>query len=225
MVYAVLGIALLALALVQIVGRAQDWDAPLWLLGGGAVLTVLGLGVLLSGMRGRRAGGLGGWSVITAIIVVPVALTLAVAPQVQGALSLTPHNFGDVSWTPTTEHDLDAGFTHTAGRLTADFGALPADTGTDEPVEITLAAGQMVLEIPADADVNLTAQGTGSLRMQSPETWFTESTTTRRQGMALVQQEVTIRSGAEPGPADLEVVASIGAGEILIRQVPATGNN
>lgn len=224
-VYAVLGMALLALALVQIVGRAQDWQAPLWLLGGGAVLTVLGLGILITGMRGRRAGGLGAWSVLTALIVVPLALTLAVAPQVQGALSLAPHNFGDVSWTPATEGDLDEGFTHTAGRVTVDLGALPADTGTDEPVEITLAAGQMVLEIPADADVNLTAQGTGSLRVQSPETWFTESTTTQRQGMALVQQEITMRSGSDPGPADLEVVASIGAGEILIRQLPATGND
>lgn len=220
MVYAVLGLALLALAAVQITGRLLDWDVSLWLLGGGVVLAVLGLGIVAGALRGRRAGGLGGWSVLVALLVLPLTLTLAVAPQVRDALSLSPHNVGDSYWAPDSADALAGGSVHTAGRLQADLSAITPDTTVAEPVQITLAAGQLLLDVPTDLDVHIRVQGTGSLRVEQPGAWYSQSARVHTDTDMTLLRELTLRSGADRGAADIALDLAVGAGEIVIRQVP-----
>lgn len=220
MVYAVLGLALLALAATQIAGRVLDWDGSLWLLGGGAVLVVLGLGIVVNGIRGRTAGGMGHWSVLVATLVVPLTFTLAAAPQVRDALSIAPHHLGDSSWVPRSTEALADGHVHTAGRVRADLSAIPAGTSLADPVQITLAAGQLLVDVPSDVDVDVRVQGTGSLRVEQPGSWHSHSAQVHTGTDIALLREVRLHSSAEDGPADLMLELAVGAGGIVIRQVP-----
>ncbi|MGC0142820.1 PspC domain-containing protein [Pseudactinotalea sp. Z1732] len=222
-VYAIAGLALVGMAVVQILGRMLEWEVSLWLLSGGVVLSVLGVGLVINGARGRRAGALGGWSVLVALVVVPLTLALAVAPQVRDALTLAPGNVGDAYWAPSSADALEAGHVHTAGRLRADLSALPPDTSLAEPVEITLAAGQLVLDVPQGLDVDVNVQGTGSLRVEQPGTWFAESARVRTDADVVLLRDLSLRSAGGSGSPDIELDVAVGAGAIVIRQVPPAG--
>lgn len=219
-VYAITGLALIGMAAVQILGRVLQWEVSLWLLSGGVVLAVLGLGMVINGARGRRARGFGAWSVLVALMVVPLTLALAVAPQVRDALTLAPGHVGDAYWAPSSTDALEAGHVHTAGRLRADLSALPPDTSLAEPVEITLAAGQLLLDVPQGLDVDVNVQGTGSLRVEQPGTWYTESARVRTDADVVLLRDLSLRSVDASGPPDIELDVAVGAGAIVIRQVP-----
>src|SRR5690625_306158 len=223
------GLALLSLAAVLLAGRALGvWTggAP-WLLAAGAVLVVVGAGILVAGARGRRGGGLTGLSVLAMLLVVPVTLTLGIAPQVRDALSLSPSNMGDVYWAPASQADLAHGYTHTAGDLEVDLGTLPPTTDFDQVVEavpITLAAGRIVIHVPSDLNVDLRVQGTGAVRVDSPATWFSGGSVVRTEtNRALLRQEVTMRSTRDARDADLSLDVAVGAGQVRLVDAPPIG--
>ena len=71
-------------------------------------------------------------------------------------------------------------------------------------------------------DVAIEIQGTGALRVISPEPWYREGQQIRvPQDQALVASTTNVRPTAQTGPADIDLVIGIGAGDVLIREVRA----
>lgn len=224
----VVGLALLTAAVLLLVGRFTSLDASLWILAGGAILVVLGLGIVISGLRGRRAGWLGGWSLFAALLVLPLALTLAVAPHVRDAISLNPSMMGDTYWSPDTPAEFAGGHVHTAGSVVVSLGDLPADATSEEPARVALGAGIITVDVPAGMDVAIEVQGTGALRVDSPEPWYREGQQIRAPyDQALIASTTTVRPTAATGPADIDLIVGVGAGDIVIREVRPvdTGND
>lgn len=218
------GLSLLAAAVLALLGRMSDADAHLGLLAGGAILAVLGLGILISGIRGRRPGWLGAWSFLTTLFVLPLTLVLAIAPQVRESLTLDPAMMGQEHWAPTSEAALQDGRAYTFGELDVSLMDVPPDSQISQQVPISLAAGVLVLRVPEELDVAIEVRGTGALQVDSDEPWFRNGQELQRPyDIPLVLNSTTLRPQPGSGPADIELVVGMGAGTVLVEVVPGRG--
>jgi phage shock protein PspC (stress-responsive transcriptional regulator) len=196
---ATLGAALLAVACVLL------WDRQIGRIPGSAAvvavaaaLGVVGLGIVLSGALGRRAGGLA-----------PIAILLAVA-AVNGAIwHDTVHGVGsDVLWTPVaapaSTYNLDA------GRAVLDLtsAALPVGASAATPVQIpvSIGVGELIVVVPKGSATEVDATvGLGNI------TDDVNAPGSAGQGGAGLKR--TFVYGATPV---IKVAASMGLGQIKI---------
>ena len=149
----VLAICLLGAAGVALAHQQGALDANPWLIGGGGVLTVLGAGVLVSGLRGRSQGGIGVAALLVALVMVPAAAAAATLPGFARFGTDATTWAGDPTWVPRTAEEAEAGYSLVAGELVVDLTELEEDA--------TLAAsvtfGNLTLVVPEDADVTVNA--------------------------------------------------------------------
>ncbi|MFJ3956123.1 PspC domain-containing protein [Arthrobacter sp. NPDC090010] len=112
-----------------------------------AAAVVLGLGILIAGLRGRSSGFIGFLAVVCLAI---------------GALfTMTPHGeqvrFANRDWNPSSLDQAGQGFELTAGNGTIDLSTLghagPLGSSVVVPVDVT--AGKAVLILPQDIPVQL----------------------------------------------------------------------
>jgi phage shock protein PspC (stress-responsive transcriptional regulator) len=170
-VAAVLGVALLlgALLLAQdqgLVDLPWTWDTSLGLVWLGVALAVVGLGIVVSGLRGRSSGVLGFLAIVGLVVTVPLGSVLADGdPWPAVALDGPGRELrGNAVVTPTAVEEAEAGYSLRFGDPTIDLTALDlSDVSPDDPVRvpIDLAAGSARVIVPADvpvvADVDVAA--------------------------------------------------------------------
>lgn len=216
-----LALALIAAAVVLIWGRAFDPDFAPWLMATAAVIGVLGVGMIVAGARGRTAGWLGFWSFMTAVIAVPVMLSVAIAPQLRDAISLDPRHMGVNTWAPTSASELSDGSYHTAGRSIVDLSDLPDDATTGGPVEVALGAGQVIVEVPPNLDVDVHVTGTGAVHVDGAQGWYDvqdQEVLEPGDSTPLIYEELLFTNSPE-GDDNLVVNVSLGGGNVQIREV------
>lgn len=178
-------------------------------------LGMLGLGLVIAGLAGRKAGWLTGFAILG---ITATLLTMAVPKGLT-----MPFRVGDTSAVVTTlggDNTYQVGL----GQLNVDLtGAKYQDTPGTDVVRATVGVGQLHLVVPEGVPVTVHASGragellalggdkTSSRMMQPGST--TPMNQFERNGTNW-SETVTYESGA--GPADIEVYAEVGAGQIKI---------
>jgi phage shock protein PspC (stress-responsive transcriptional regulator) len=168
-VAAVLGVALLvgALLLAQEQGLLDlpwTWDSSLGLAWLGIALAIVGLGIVVSGLRGRSSGVLGFLAIVGLVVAVPFGSLLADdAPWPVATLDGPGREVrGDAVVVPRTVEDAEAGYSLRFGDPTIDLTRLDlSNVHPSDPVRvpIDLAAGSARVVVPdgvpvaADVDV------------------------------------------------------------------------
>ncbi|TRW42785.1 PspC domain-containing protein, partial [Georgenia yuyongxinii] len=167
----ILALCLLAVAALLLLDRVNPvgWQLPLLI--SGVVLSLLGLGVLISGARGRRGGGLSVLGIILAVLVVPGTIAAATIPlnlSVSGRM-------GNLNATPTDTTEAARGYELAAGDLDLDLRELGDVTGLRIPVDV--GAGDITVRVPADAAVRVDVDmGAGAVESRTGPGWSTGGT-------------------------------------------------
>lgn len=108
---------------------------------------VLGLGILIAGLRGRTSGFLGFLAVVSLII----GAFFTIAPRAEGL------HFQNQDWTPAGVEQARQGFDLTGGKGTVDLsglgGGAPLTSRVVVPVDVT--AGNLTLIIPENIPVEI----------------------------------------------------------------------
>jgi hypothetical protein len=147
-----LGIVLVVLGVVALL-VALDVDVPLYLVGPG-VLVVVGIGVMVSGIRGERDGGGLGFAIFLGIVVALASLAVALLEVPLGG------GIGDRSHEATAVEALQDEYRWGIGDLTVDLRDADLDVGTTE-VEVSVAIGQLEVIVPEGMAVEVDAQVAG----------------------------------------------------------------
>ncbi|MEE6274247.1 PspC domain-containing protein [Georgenia sp. MJ206] len=226
----VLALCLLTTAALLLAHRAGALDGNPVLVVGGTVLALLGLGVVLSGMRGRRQGALGGLALVLAIVLVPTASAVAVLPglgTVGGLSSPGSALAGDPTFRPTTGPQASEGYELGAGELTVDLTELGTARGTVEvPVEVAFGVARVLVPEDGDIEVRASVAG-GEIIGRLGADWSVPSgalpgDATRGgdslgNGMGVEVVVVQEGTGAATGP-DIIVEVEVGFGQVIIEE-------
>jgi phage shock protein PspC (stress-responsive transcriptional regulator)/predicted membrane protein len=200
---------------------AQGWLLPVTI--GGAVLLLLGLGVMISALRGRRGGAMAILGVLLALVVVPATIATTVTPFYDGLT--TGAGFGDRSFTPTTTQSASDGYQLVAGDLDVDLSKLEL-TGEPVTVPLSLGAGDLRIVVPRDAAVRIEAElGAGRIEGRTQAGWSgpvssgptdSRGPVTWADGNAI--DATFLSPAAQEGDAELVVQIHVGAGNIHIEE-------
>jgi phage shock protein PspC (stress-responsive transcriptional regulator) len=208
----VLGLAAVTGAVLMSLGLGTDSHLGVPFAG---ALGMLGLGLVIAGLAGRKAGWLTGFAVLG---IAATLLTMAVPKGLT-----MPFRVGDtraVVTTLTGDNNYQVGL----GQLYVDLtGAKYQDTSGTDVVRATVGAGQLHLILPEGVPVTVHASGwagdlvalggnnTSSRIMQPGNT--TPMNQFERNG---TNWSETVTYGSGTGPAEIEVYAEVGAGQIKI---------
>jgi phage shock protein PspC (stress-responsive transcriptional regulator) len=143
----VLGIGLAAGAVTAAVYSGGAWSPATLLVGLAVTLGVLALGIIVSGIRGRDSGTMGGFAFLAAVGL----LVLGVFPA---GTQFVP--FGAPNWTVVTRAaDHVPGYAVIAGNPTVDLSELDTAGGQSRTIDVWLGFGQTELILPADRPVRI----------------------------------------------------------------------
>jgi phage shock protein PspC (stress-responsive transcriptional regulator) len=203
----VVALVLIALAGLLLADRAGLYDGPIAavVLGGGVVL--VGLAIVVSGLRGRHAGGLTALAIIGTLAALPAAATAHGSWWDNGDRQA----FSDETRVVTDRADAAAGFSFGIGDATIDLSQVPLTGGTLE-VPISGGMGDITVVVPSGAAVlaEVTA-GAGDI------TWDVDGREERSGG---VGHDRTFRSDALVDGQDAQIALQIdlGMGSITIEE-------
>ncbi|HEY0185937.1 MAG TPA: PspC domain-containing protein [Cellulomonas sp.] len=203
----VVALVLIGLAALLLADRTGVYDGPIAAvaLGGGVVL--VGLAIVVSGLRGRRAGGLTALAIIGVIVALPTAVGSSSAwweHQDRRVVS-------DQDLVVTSRVDAAAGYSFGIGDATLDLTDLPL-TGDTLTVPISAGIGDVTIEVPSGialrADVT---SGAGEI------TWEVDGQSQTSSGIG---QNRTFSSDvlAEGQQADLVLSIDLGLGSVTIEE-------
>ncbi len=137
-----------ALDAASVIDLGDAGNALVWAIGA----AILGLGILVAGLRGRTSGILGFFAVVALLI---------------GAIfSVVPHGdrfrFQNADWTPSSIEQASGGFEITGGAGTVDLTklALNPPLGSDVVVPIDATASNLTVVIPTTVPVQVQADMT-----------------------------------------------------------------
>jgi phage shock protein PspC (stress-responsive transcriptional regulator) len=142
------GGALKALDAGNLIQLGSSANAVVWAAGA----AVLGLGILLAGLRGRTSGVLGFFAVVALIV--------------GGVFSAVPNGdrfrFQNADWNPVTIEQARQGFQITGGRGTVDLTGLNLNPplGTDVVIPLDATASNVTVVIPRTVPVDVRADMT-----------------------------------------------------------------
>lgn len=200
-----LAVAALAVATLLVGDRIGWWTAgaPLVV---GTILAVLGLGIVVAGLAGRR----GGWLTACAIIAGVVGFAIPVSGYSGVTWDESYENstlLGHSSWTPTTVSEASAGLQVGAGDAVVDLTSLPLTAGESVVVPIRVGVGSAVVTVPDGVAVRATTStGVGEV------TWDVDGTQASAKGP--MQRNQTF--GASESEAELILDIQVGAGTVVI---------
>jgi phage shock protein PspC (stress-responsive transcriptional regulator) len=161
----------------------------------GAALTVLGLGLLIGTWFGR------GRSLIAAALLATVTLVSTASFEVplRGGV-------GEREWEPDSVAALDSPYRLAAGAGELDLTELDVAPGREVPVEASVALGYLLVRVPRDVGVEITAaSGLGEVRLPGQ---------VERNGWSVDRSVDLEPIGATAGTIVLDVEAGIGAVEV-----------
>ncbi len=195
-------LTLVTLGLALLAGTLAHLASDTWVVAGAAGLAVVGVGLVLSGLAGRRGG-----------LLVPVAIVLALT-ALNGDTVRTGATAGDQSWTPVTATQATSGFREGAGSTIVDLtsSAVIAGASTSSPVTVPISQGfgELTVTVPSGVAVRVSASsGAGVIDDQIRDR--------TREG---VGNQLVIDSGT--GSPVLVVTVQLGAGQIVIREAAPT---
>jgi len=165
---------------------------------------VLGLGLFVVALLGRRAGGLATLGVAAALVTaVAVSLPASVSMSALGA------GTGEPTWKPA-EGATNPAYQLGAGKARLDLSALTPDGPDNQPVSAAVSLGELIVVVPPGLTVQVEAKaGAGEIvRKAGSET---ASGGTHWSGTDL-HESVLVGSG----PPDAVVTADVGLGSITI---------
>ncbi|TDE97596.1 PspC domain-containing protein [Occultella glacieicola] len=224
----VLGLTLIAIASLWLLEYVGDVVVGGWLTGIGVVLILLGIGVGVAGLLGRRSGGLGVVAVLIALIGVPWA-------AVEGSTNFgdfrwtESSSYGDARWVPQDAAELEQGFDDIAGgEVTVDLTELDGTVRLDDPVNLGIGAGQLNLRVPEGMSVRIEAEVLGEVVARTSDGWTGGYADDRPAPIENNQWRtspsrgvVLISPAAQSGEPDLTIVIDAGVGEIRILEESA----
>jgi phage shock protein PspC (stress-responsive transcriptional regulator) len=142
------GGGLKALDAGNVINLGDSPNAIVW----ASAAAVLGLGILLAGMRGRTSGILGFFAIVALVI---GGIFNVVGNGDRG-------RFQQVDWTPASLEQARDGFSVTAGRGTIDLTALggTAPLSSDVVIPLDITASNVTVVIPSSVPVDIKADMT-----------------------------------------------------------------
>jgi len=210
----VVGLSLLLGALLLVVDRQGELPWPVFLTWVGGSVVLAGLAIVVSGLRGRTSGALGGLAVLGLLVGVPVAAWQDDAPRL--IATGEARTVADGTYTVVLPDVAEAGFAVRWGDPTIDLSALDlSDATAASPVEVPveLGAGDVTVivpdGVPVRADVQVLA---GSAR------WRVDGDDREISGVStrpVTFENTEVRAGEEPLLV-LDVV--VGAGQVTIEE-------
>ncbi len=165
---------------------------------------VLGLGLLVVALLGRRAGGL-------ATLGLAAALATAVAVSLPASVSMSAlgAGTGEPTWKPA-EGVTDPAYRLGAGKARLDLSALTLDGPDSQPVSAAVSLGELVVVVPPGLTVQVDAKvGAGEIVRKAGNE--AGSGGTHQNGTDL-HESVLVGSG----PPDAVVTADVGLGSVTI---------
>jgi hypothetical protein len=169
-----IGIILLVLAGELALVRYTDLLDPFIMTGFtfGSALVLMGLGLVVLGALGRRAGGFLAAAITITVLAAPLGLFADTMSLDSGRVSV-----GESTCSPHTKTQAEAGCSLTIGKLTADFSSLDLKPGERVDADVEIGIGQVTLLLPTDANVQVGANlGTGNIvALRLDESWKIDS--------------------------------------------------
>ncbi|MBX9244669.1 PspC domain-containing protein [Actinotalea ferrariae] len=213
----VVALSLLTLAALLYLDRIGRFDGPVLLTAGAVAVTLLGLAVIVAGLRGRTAGGPGALAVVLTLALVPMVAVDRYAGvggwdadwDWDGGTAV-----GDVDRTPTTAAEAEDGYAIGAGSVELDLTEVPLEADGTLVVPIGVGAGDVTVVIPAgtavEAEVEVMA---GEVR------WLGEGAVRGTPGTGGTQTFRTddVADGDEP---QIHLDITLGAGNVTVEQAP-----
>lgn len=202
----IVALTLLTLAGLLLADRAGLFEGSVAATTGAVALGLVGLGIVVAGLRGRRAGGLTALAIIGTLVVSPM---VAASRWDHGSWDLWDGatSVGDVTRTPSTVSDAEAGLRLGAGNGYLDLTQVPLD-GDTVTVPVRVGAGDLTITLPpgvsAEADVQV---GAGSV------TWLDGESASGAGNGTRTYQTQAARDGK---PLDLRLDIRIGLGEVNV---------
>lgn len=198
----VLGLGVLAFGLAW--SAARDWGvrAPEVPFGLACAVGVVGIALVVKGLRGRRAPLIGALAVLTAL----AALATAVIPSGLGQFSATA---GERTWVPVAGAS-DPNYRLGMGSARLDLSGLTAATTDNQPVTASVGMGEILLVVPEGLVVVVDATVSAGEIGQRADGADQGTSITEGTGLHEVVQ-------VGSGPTDVRVTATIGLGALTIQ--------
>ena len=208
-----LGLAIVTAVVVGSVSQAAGWSGNHVAVGMASGVGVLGLGILVAGLAGRRAGGLAFFAVVGMIA---AAASTAAPVGVSQPWQVGQRAYQVTSLTPAPSFELGMGQMR-VDLTRADYRATP---GTDH-VSATAAMGQIDLVVPQGVRVTVNARGHAGALHASGTTEGTVDVQSGNSDMGGVRGggmswERTVQYGPQTGQPEIVVDAEVGVGEIQV---------
>jgi len=202
----VVGVILLGLAGLLAADRAGVYDGPIgpYVVGGGVVL--VGLAIIVSGLRGRTAGGLTALAIVGMVVAGP---TVVFGDGDRWVGDREPFNSIDVG--VVSREAAEAGFSFGVGEARVDLTDVPL---TDETLVVPISGGlgDVTVVVPEGAAVTAdVTSGAGNVE------WDVDGHVQRSDGIG---HDRTFRSDAVRDGRDAQIALSIevGVGSITIEE-------
>lgn len=209
----VVALSLITLAALLYAQRVDAFDGPVFLTAGAIAVVLLGVAIIVSGLRGRSSGGLGALAIIAILVLLPTAsVRWGTWDGWNGDWDLgTSAGVGDVDHTPTTVAEAEGGYSLGAGDATIDLTELPlGDEAVNVPVRV--GAGDLTIVMPEGgaytADIQVMA---GEVR------WLEESVTSGVGGDRgpASYESPAVRDGETPA---IVLDVNVGAGSVRVEE-------
>ena len=201
------GLALAAYGLGLWAHDTFGWRGSGGVVGLAAALAVTGLGVLVLGLTGRRAGVVGFVAVVLAI----ATWTASVVPT----LSIGG-GIGDRVWRPSVT-DTTQRYRLGIGSAELDLTQLTHGTGTPRALDAGIGVGGLRIRVPAGLTVEVRSSvGAGDVGQWVPDGLGSDSSDTSSSTSGPGGRNISTVETLGSGTPDVVVTAHVGLGQILI---------
>ncbi|KZM35134.1 hypothetical protein OJAG_22980 [Oerskovia enterophila] len=203
--------SLLGAAVLMLLERRDVIDVPFFYTWIGATIILLGLGVVISGLRGRTSGALGGLAIVATIIALPIAGWSSVDRfdvNLQGRAS-------DSTYTVTSVEDAENGFAFTFGDPVVDLSRLDLSAVGEDPVvvPVDLRAGDLTVIVPSGVPVEAEVRV-----LAGNATWTVDGERRSVNGVNTRPYTFTTDSVSDGADPVLLLEVDVAAGDVTIRE-------
>ena len=209
----VVALSLITLASLLYAQRVGTFEGPVFLTAGAVAVVLLGVAIIVSGLRGRSSGGLGALAIIAILVLLPTASVRWDGwDGWEGEWDLgTSAGVGDVDHTPRTVEEAEAGYSLGAGDAMIDLTEIPfGDETVNVPVRV--GAGDLTIVMPEDGAY------TADIRVMAGEVrWLDESVSSGVGGDRGPDsyESPAVRDGQTP---TIVLEVNVGAGTVRVEE-------
>ena len=132
-------------AVLLALSRTGDFTGPVLLTSLGVLIGLSGIATMVSGIRGRSTGAVGGIAVLALLAAGPTALWHELDLDISKAQGVV---VGDENFAPTSVATAEKGYALGLGNWVVDLSELPLAPGQTVTVPATFAAGDLTILVP-----------------------------------------------------------------------------